>query len=99
MCGSGRTIRAGPRRLRPAGCRGSGRSRRRIRPAISRSFAREAWAWDFLLSLHRIGTTKSYISFKARLWSVPQAFIDETLAIRPRSVDGQYRSEEHTTEL
>lgn len=37
----------------------------------------------------RVGTTKSYISFRGVLWPVPAAFMGETLAIRPRgSLDG-----------
>jgi transposase InsO family protein len=35
-------------------------------------------------------TTKSYISFKGRLWKVPEAFRGERVAIRPRGKDGQY---------
>lgn len=38
----------------------------------------------------RVGTTKSYISFKGRMWKMPQAFQGETLAIRPRVTDGLY---------
>lgn len=34
--------------------------------------------------------SKDYISFKGRLWKVPQAFRGERLAIRPRGKDGQY---------
>ncbi len=37
-----------------------------------------------------VGTTKAYVSFKGRLWKVPQAFCGERLAIRPRGADGQY---------
>lgn len=37
-----------------------------------------------------VGTTKTYVSFKGRLWKVPQAFRGERVAIRPRSADGQY---------
>lgn len=37
-----------------------------------------------------VSTTKSYVSFKGRLWKVPQAFAGERLAIRPLSVDGKY---------
>ena len=37
-----------------------------------------------------VPTTKDYISFKARLWKVPQAFCGERLAIRPLSCDGRY---------
>jgi transposase InsO family protein len=34
--------------------------------------------------------TKDYISFKGRLWKVPEAFRGERLAIRPRATDGRY---------
>jgi len=37
-----------------------------------------------------VGTTKTYVSFKGRLWKVPQAFRGERVAIRPRGADGQY---------
>lgn len=37
-----------------------------------------------------VGTTKAYISFKGRLWKVPQAFCGERVAIRPRATDGHY---------
>ena len=37
-----------------------------------------------------VSTTKSYVSFKGRLWKVPQAFNGERLAIRPLSADGKY---------
>jgi transposase InsO family protein len=40
--------------------------------------------------VRRVGTTKAYVSFKGRLWRVPQAFLTEALAIRPTSNDGQY---------
>jgi transposase InsO family protein len=40
--------------------------------------------------VRRVGTTKAYVSFKGRLWKVPQAFCGERLAIRPRGADGQY---------
>ena len=35
-----------------------------------------------------VGTTKAYISFKGRLFKVPQAFCGERLAIRPTARDG-----------
>lgn len=38
--------------------------------------------------LRRVGTTKAYVSFRNRLWKVPDAFTGETLAIRPRRPDG-----------
>jgi transposase InsO family protein len=37
-----------------------------------------------------VGTTKTYVSFKGRLWKVPQAFGGERVAIRPLTGDGQY---------
>jgi len=37
-----------------------------------------------------VGTSKDFISFKGRLWKVPQAFRGERLAIRPLATDGQY---------
>lgn len=37
-----------------------------------------------------VGTTKAYVSFKGRLWRVPQAFCGERVAIRPRGPDGCY---------
>lgn len=38
-----------------------------------------------------VGTTKTYVSFKGRLWKVPQAFRGERVAIRPTDADGRYR--------
>jgi transposase InsO family protein len=40
--------------------------------------------------VRRVGTTKAYISFRNRLWKVPEAFAGETLAIRPRLPDGRF---------
>jgi transposase InsO family protein len=40
--------------------------------------------------LRRVGTTRPTISFRNRLWRVPEAFAGETLAIRPRRPDGQF---------
>jgi len=40
--------------------------------------------------VRRVGTTKAYISFKGRLWKVPQAFCGELVALRPLSIDGRY---------
>jgi transposase InsO family protein len=37
-----------------------------------------------------VSSTKAYVSFKGRLWKVPQAFCGERLAIRPVSRDGNY---------
>jgi transposase InsO family protein len=38
----------------------------------------------------RVSTTKAYVSFKGRLWRVPQAFRGERLAIRAKALDGHY---------
>ncbi|GGE55815.1 IS481 family transposase [Agaricicola taiwanensis] len=38
----------------------------------------------------RVSSTKGYVRFQGRSWRVPDAFCGETLAIRPRSTDGQY---------
>jgi transposase InsO family protein len=40
--------------------------------------------------LRRVGITKAYVSFRNRLWKVPEAFCGETLAIRPRLPDGVF---------
>jgi transposase InsO family protein len=37
-----------------------------------------------------VSTTKAYVSFKGRLWKIPQAFRGERVAIRPRAPDGHY---------
>ena len=37
-----------------------------------------------------VSTTKAYVSFKGRLWKVPQAFCGERLALRPIDADGKY---------
>jgi transposase InsO family protein len=37
-----------------------------------------------------VGTTKSYISFKGRLWFVPQAFLGERVAVRALDRDGLF---------
>ena len=37
-----------------------------------------------------VSTTKDYVSFKGRLWKVPQAFRGERVAIRPLDTDGRY---------
>ena len=37
-----------------------------------------------------VGTTKSYVSFKGRLWPVSKAFSGERVALRPLDLDGQY---------
>lgn len=40
--------------------------------------------------LRRVGTTKTYVSFKGRWWKVPQAFAGERVALRPLDQDGRY---------
>jgi transposase InsO family protein len=40
--------------------------------------------------IRRVGTSKAYVSFRNRLWKVPEAFRGETLAIRPRLPDGRF---------
>ena len=37
-----------------------------------------------------VPASKDYISFKGRLWKVPEAFRGEHVAIRPKGTDGQY---------
>jgi transposase InsO family protein len=37
-----------------------------------------------------VSSTRSYISFRGRMWRVPQAFVGERLAIRPFDRDGHY---------
>jgi transposase InsO family protein len=40
--------------------------------------------------VRQVPLTKAYVSFKGRLWKVPQAFCGERLAIRPLTIDRQY---------
>jgi transposase InsO family protein len=40
--------------------------------------------------VRKVLSNKGYISFKGRLWKVPQAFCGERVAIRPLSPDGRY---------
>ena len=47
-------------------------------------------AYDAHEIVRTVGTTKAYISFKGRLWKVPQAFYGERLAIRPLNTDGHF---------
>jgi putative transposase len=49
-----------------------------------------AIAYDSHEIVRIVPTTKDYISFKGRLWKVPEAFRGEHLAIRPKNRDGQY---------
>ena len=46
--------------------------------------------YDSTEIVRRVGTTKAYISFKNRLWKVPQAFRGEPVALRPQQTDGCY---------
>jgi transposase InsO family protein len=41
-------------------------------------------------TVRSVSTTKAYVSFKGRLWKVPQAFRGERLAIRPLDTDGSF---------
>jgi transposase InsO family protein len=47
-------------------------------------------AYDADEIVRTVSSTKAYISFKGRLWKVPQAFRGERVAIRPLNVDGRY---------
>jgi transposase InsO family protein len=46
--------------------------------------------YDSQETVRTVSATKAYISFKGRLWKVPQAFRGERLAIRPTANDGKY---------
>jgi transposase InsO family protein len=46
--------------------------------------------YDDQETVRSVSTTKAYVSFKGRLWKVPQAFCGERLAIRPLRTDGRY---------
>lgn len=46
--------------------------------------------YDDSETVRAVSTTKAYVSFKGRLWKVPQAFRGERLAIRPLTTDGRY---------
>lgn len=37
-----------------------------------------------------VGTTKTYISFKGKLWPIGKAFAGERVALRPTDIDGQF---------
>ena len=47
-------------------------------------------AYDETEIVRTVPATKDYVSFKGRLWKVPQAFRGERVAIRPRGPDGHY---------
>ena len=49
-------------------------------------------AYDDGEIVRTVGSTRDYISFRGRLWKVPQAFRGERLAIRPLSLDGRTAS-------
>jgi putative transposase len=57
------------------------------RPMPQRLPAIEYGAQEIVRTVPR---SKDYISFKGRLWKVPEAFRGERLAIRPQGKDGQY---------
>ncbi|WP_225770651.1 IS481 family transposase [Inquilinus sp. Marseille-Q2685] len=46
--------------------------------------------YDSLDLVRTVGTTKAYVSFRGRLWKVPQAFRGERVAIRPQTTDGRF---------
>jgi transposase InsO family protein len=63
----------------------------RYRPSLRTMPARlPAIEYDTGEIVRTVGATKAYISFKGRLWKVPQAFCGERVAIRPRATNGQY---------
>lgn len=76
-------------RQRPHQALGFATPAQRYRPS-SRSFPKTLPQpqYDAAEIVRRVGTTKAYISFRNRLWKVPDAFTGELLAIRPRLPDG-----------
>ena len=63
----------------------------RYRPShrsMPKTLPQPAYAKDTIL--RRVSSTKAYVSFKGRLWKVPEAFMGETLAIRPLNPSGTY---------
>lgn len=48
------------------------------------------FGYDNGKAARRVSSTRPYISFKGRLWKVPQAFARERLAVRPLDRDGHY---------
>jgi transposase InsO family protein len=63
----------------------------RYRPSERRMPHRlPAVEYDVHEIVRTVPATKNYISFKGRLWQVPQAFRGERLAVRPLTTDGQY---------
>jgi transposase InsO family protein len=63
----------------------------RYRPSLRAMPARfPKVEYDYGEITRRVSTTKGYVSFKGRLWKVPDAFCGETLAIRLCGTDGQY---------
>src|SRR3984893_17615472 len=63
------------------------RYRPSLRPMPDRLPAPE---YDSREIVRTVSATKAYVSFKGRLWKVPQAFRGERLAIRPTSNDAKY---------
>jgi len=46
--------------------------------------------YDQFEIVRTVSTTKPYVSFRGRLWKIPQAFCGERVALRPRGLDGYY---------
>ena len=46
--------------------------------------------YDERETVRTASTTKAYVSFKGRLWKIPQAFCGERLAIRTSNADARY---------
>jgi hypothetical protein len=61
-----------------------------ISPDVGYKWLARHMAGDADALVRSVSTTKAYVSFKGRLWKVPQAFCGERLAIRPLNVDGKY---------
>jgi transposase InsO family protein len=63
----------------------------RFRPSLRAMPARlPEVEYDDTEIVRAVSSTRHYISFKGRMWKVPQAFAGERLAIRPLDRDGQY---------
>src|ERR1700730_2013403 len=63
------------------------RYRPSLRPMPDRLPAPE---YDSREIVRTVSATKAYVSFKGRLWKVPQAFCGERLALRPTSSDDRF---------
>jgi transposase InsO family protein len=46
--------------------------------------------YDASETVRTVSSTKAYVSFRGRLWKVPQAFQRERVAIRQLAIDGRY---------